>query len=262
MNTTLNEQVRTIISLLHRDAYIFRHTFLHRLKMALYWVLITVFVTNMFLPSMGLHNFAPFILISSAISYGLFIGMQNAMNLVNDITSNQVILYELTLPVPQWMIFLKIIISNIIQAFLISISIVPCGLMILMNFYAFPAFSFIKFVAIFVCSSIFYGAFSLVLAHFLRNMSEVDNVWLRILFPLWYLGCFQFPWKTLYKISPYGAYADLFNPMTWIMEAARSATIDPTGSLPFWTSCGIILCYAGIAGWYGIRCIQRRLDCL
>ena len=262
MKNTYDEQAIIIKQLLSRDFYIFRQQFAHRLKMALYWVLITVFVANMFLPAMGLANFGPFLLISGAISYGLFVGMQNAMGLVEDITSDQAILYELSLPVPQWMIFLKIALSNALQALAISIAIVPFGLIVLMDLQPFPDFSLWKFITIFICASIFYGAFSLILATALKGMHQVDNIWLRIIFPIWYLGCYQFPWSTLYKLSPTAAYLDLLNPMTLIMEASRSATTNSAGSLSFLPCCIMILVYAVIATFVGIHWMQKRLDCL
>lgn len=262
MTDSFYQQAGVILQLLHRDFYIFKRSFLHRLRMALYWVVISVAIARMFLPSMGLDNFAPFILISSAISYGLFIVMQNAMNLVEDITENHAIAYELTLPVAQWLIFLKIMISNALQSFVISLSIVPCGLLLLMNSHAFPDFSCWKFILIFICASIFYGAFSLILAISLKDMSKVDNVWLRILFPIWYLGCFQFPWSVLYKVSPTLAYLDLCNPITYILEGGRSATINSSGSLPFMLCCTMILFFAAICSILGIHFMKKRLNCI
>jgi len=262
MTQKFYDQMHILLQLLYRDFYIFRQHFLHRLKMASCWVLLSTFVTKMFLPSMGLDNFGPFILISSTICYGLFTSMQNAMTLVEDITGDQAILYELTLPTPAWMIFFKFAISNMLQGLAISLSLLPLGLLILMNPCPFPYFSWIHFITIFLCANIFYGGFSLILAAYLNNMSQVENVWLRILFPIWYLGCYQFPWHALHKISPYLAYANLCNPMTLICEAARSATIDPVGALPFWPSCLAILIFA--AGFYilGIHWMKKRLDCI
>lgn len=262
MGKTYYDQLAVFMQLLYRDFYIFRQQFLHRFKIACYWTLLSTFVTNMFLPSMGLSNFGPFILISSCISYGLFIGMQNAINLIDDITSDQAILYELTLPIPQSLIFFKIAVSNMFQGLIISISMLPCGLLVLGNMYAFEHFSWIECMTIFIIANIFYGSFSLILATFLRNMSEIDNIWLRILFPLWYLGCYQFPWITLHKISPALAYLDFLNPLTFIMEGARSATISPTTSLPFEVCCITTLLYAGFSLYIGIGCMKKRLDCL
>jgi len=262
MRQTYKDQIIVLYQLLYRDYYIFRQHFLHRLKMASYWVLLSTFITKMFLPAMGLHNFGPFILISSAISYGLFIGMQNAMELINDITNDQAILYELTLPISQWLIFFKIALSNMLQGFAISLSLVPLGLIILMDFHAFKDFSCIKFITIFICASIFYGSFSLILASFLKNLSQIDDVWLRILFPLWYLGCYQFPWQTLYEISPTLAYLDLLNPITFIMEGARFATTHANGPLPFSFCCIMILFYAIISIIIGIHFMKKRLNCI
>lgn len=255
-------EINILIQLLYRDWYIFKQVYYHRVRMCLYWLLLVVFTTKMFLPAMGLPNFGPFILISSVVSYGFFITMQNTIGLIEDITGNQAILYELSLPIPQWMIFLKFALTNMIQSFIISITLLPFGLLVLMDTNPFPDFSLIKFIIIFVCSSIFYGSFSLIFSAMLKNMYQIDNVWLRIIFPMWYLGCWQFPWKVLYAISPTLAYIDLLNPLTLIMEAGRSATIDSAGSLPFYSSCITILLYAAIAGYVGIYWMKKRLDCL
>jgi len=262
MQSTYWQQIQTFTQLLHRDYYLFSKHFFHRLKMASYWVLLSTFVTKMFLPTMGLHDFGPFILISSTISYGLFTGMQNAMTLVEDITSDQAILYELTLPIPQWVIFLKIAVSNMLQGLTISLALIPCGLFVLADFHAFQDFSWIKFITIFVCANIFYGCFSLILATFLKSMSQVDNIWLRFLFPLWYLGCYQFPWHVLYKVSPTLAYLDFLNPMTFIMEGGRAATTHAATSLPFTWCCIMTLAYAMICCYLGIYWMKKRLNCL
>jgi len=262
MNNKIMLQISTFKQLLQRDLYIFHQSFLHKLKIALCWILLSVFVTKLFLPSMGLQNFAPFIFISSVISYGFFIAMHNAIALVEDITTDQAILYELTLPIPQWIIFFKFALTTMIQSCIISVALIPFGLLVLMDIHAFPHFSYGKFITIFVCSSIFYGSFSLIFTTVLKNMHQIDNVWLRLIFPMWYLGCWQFQWKTLYNISPILAYLDFINPMTFIMEASRSATIDPVGSLPFTFCCIMILIYASINCYIGIYWMKKRLDCL
>ena len=102
----------------------------------------------------------------------------------------------------------------------------------------------------------------LVLISCMKTIAQIENVWLRLIFPLWYLGCFQFSWQTLYKISPMIAYIDLCNPMTFIMEGMRSATINSSGSLPFWICCAMILFYAMFSFVLGLYWMKKRLDCL
>ncbi len=251
-----------LIQLLQRDWYIFQKSYFHRVTMCLYWLMPSTFTTKMFMPAMGLENFGPFILISSIMSYGFFITMQNAITLIEDVTGDQAILYELSLPIPQWMIFMKFALSNMVQACLVSLTLLPFGLLVLMDSNPFPNFSWVKFIIIFICASIFYGAFSLIFATALKNMQQIDNVWLRIVFPMWYLGCWQFSWQTLYDISPALAYLDLCNPITLIIEAGRSATIGSAGSLPFIPCCIMIIIYALIAGYTGIYWMKKRLDCI
>lgn len=251
-----------ITQLLTRDFFIFRQVYLHKMRIALCRITLLVFVAKMFLPSMGLQNYAPFILISSAIGYGFFIAAFNAIDLIDDMTEGQAILYELTLPIPQWLIFIKYAISTALQALIISLSIIPCGMLVLGTIAPFPEFSLIKFIAILLCASLFYGSFMLIFATAIQNMLQVENLWLRLIFPMWYLGCFQFPWHTLHKISPYLAYLDLCNPMTYIMEGARSATLDPINSLSFSLCCFMIICFALLSLTCGVYFMKKRLDCL
>ncbi|MBX9836972.1 MAG: ABC transporter permease [Silvanigrellaceae bacterium] len=262
MNQEILKSLYLFKQLLARDLYIFEQTYTHRLKMSLYWTLLTLLTTKMFLPTMGLTDFAPFLLISSTISYGLFFAMQNSITFVEDILENQALFYELTLPIPQWAIFLKFAISSMIQSFVLSISILAIGYIFLMDLHIFSELSIFKLLFSFFCSAIFFGNFALILSSFLKNMYQIENVWLRIIFPLWYLGCWQFPWHVLYTINPVLAYLDLLNPLTLIHEAGRYATIDPIHSLPFYPSCLGILVYALICGIVGIYWLKKRLDCL
>ena len=255
-------QLVIIKELLMRDFFIFKKVYLHKMRIALSRIALLIFVAKMFLPSMGLHNYAPFILMSSAIGYGFFIAAFNAIDLVDDITDNQAILYELTLPVAQWMIFAKYAISTTLQALVISLSIIPCGLLVIGTMEPFAQFSLIKFITIFICASLFYGSFMLIFTSCIRTMLQVENIWLRLIFPMWYLGCFQFPWQTLHTISPALAYVDLLNPMTFIMEGMRSATINSAQSLPFLLCCSMILLYATISFVVGVYWMKKRLDCL
>ena len=147
----MNHQIQIIIPLLQRDFFIFRQVYVHKMRIALLRIMLLVFVAKMFLPAMGLQNYGPFLLMSSAIGYGFFIAAYNAIDLFDDITDNQAILYELTLPVQQWMIFAKYAISTALQAFIVSLSIIPCGLLVLGNLQAFAQFSLLKFIMILIC---------------------------------------------------------------------------------------------------------------
>jgi len=262
MNSNFSTAFQVFYKLLQRDWYTYRQAYPHRLKMALDWVLLVTLVSKLFMPALGLKDYGAFILITSAISYGLFIAMQNAIAMVDDITSHQAILYKLSLPIPQWAIFLKYAFSNMLQALLIMIGIMPFGMCVLMDIHAFPDFSCWKFIMIFLIAAIFYGAFSLIFSTILKNLYQIDNVWLRLIFPMWYLGGWQFSWKTLYNVSPTLAYLDFCNPMLFVFEAAKHATIDISGTLPFGFCCCMILFYAAIFGTLGICWMKKRLDCL
>lgn len=257
-----HQQIDLLYQLLLRDFFIFKITYFHKLRIALIRFMLSIFVAKTLLPSMGLINYGPFILISSMTCYGFFIAAFQAIEMIYDLTEQQAIYYELTLPIKPLLILVKYSISTALQAAIISISLLPFGMIVLGTIHPFTCFSLLKFLLMLSAASIFYGSFMLILASITPTMLQVENLWLRLIFPMWYLGCFQFSWQSLYTVLPICAYLDCLNPMTWIMEGMRSATIQTTGPLPFYGCVCITLLYAALAFLIGSNWMKKRLDCL
>jgi ABC-2 type transport system permease protein len=85
---------------------------------------------------------------------------------------------------------------------------------------------------------------------------------MRILFPMWFLGCYQFTWHMLYETNPTLAYLNLLNPVTYIVEGMRGS-LDlnlPLLSYPVCVAATSI--FIILFAWAGVRNFKRRLDCL
>ncbi len=102
--------------------------------------------------------------------------------------------------------------------------------------------------------------FALMVGSFVKNMSTIGSVWMRFIYPIWFLGGFQFSWTVLFKTSPKLAYLNLINPMTYIMEAIRGAILGQEGYLPFWPCTSMVILFAFACAWYGIVRLKKRLD--
>jgi ABC-type polysaccharide/polyol phosphate export permease len=83
---------------------------------------------------------------------------------------------------------------------------------------------------------------------------------MRFIFPLWYLGGFQFSWKIFYKVSPSFAYLNLANPMTYVMEAMRGAILGQEDYIAFWYCMLALLFFSTICWFFALKKLKNRLD--
>ena len=242
------------------------HTFKPRLKdqiiNGLLWGCINIVVFAYIMPTRGLGDYGPFILISIASVQGFMIPVHNVILLVSDMNdSSSNLFYELTLPTPQWAVFAKYALANAYQGFITTMLIIPCGKLLLWNSFSFEHFSFFKFYFLISLVCLFSGFFSLFLAGRIHNLFKISNMWQRIIFPLWFLAGFQFSWENLYEVSPIMAYINLLNPLTYALEGGRAAALNPANSLPYWNCIAALIIFTIISGYLGISKLRKRLDC-
>jgi ABC-2 type transport system permease protein len=245
-----------------RDLAAYRPQYKDDLINTLIWNCLVVFVFAYIMPEVGLNNFGTFILITNIASIGFFSTTEKIGSIVSDLEGDKAISYYLTLPIPQWLVFVQMAIANAMQAVSIAIVAFPIGLLILGDIHALPHFCWWKFAIMLVVSSIFYGFFSLVAAAFTKNIYSMNNTWLRVIFPLWHLGGNMYPWKEMHNVSPIFANILLANPIMYCLEGTRATTLAPELSLSFWTCVLTLLSFTALMAYVGISKFLKRLDCL
>jgi ABC-type polysaccharide/polyol phosphate export permease len=260
--TMFLNHLRVFWQLLVRSFVIFKPKLKNKIINCLIWTTITTLVFSWIMPTMGMKGVGTFMLMSGAATWGFFSTIMNIAMVIGDLQGDKTISYDLSLPLPQWMVFAKIAVSNAIISFVISLLVVPIGKIALWNDIDMTFFSPVKFYLIVLLASLFYGFFSLLIASITKDLYKLDNIWLRIIFPMWFLGCYQFSWANLYSLSPKIANINLFNPITYIMEGARAASLDPSLSLPYWNCVGALCLSIVLAAIVGIHKMKKRLDCL
>lgn len=258
----MNLVLSTFFNLIRRDMAVYLPTYKDRFINGLIWFSLTVLVFQYLMGYAGLKNFGLFIAISTMGSCGLFNAMNFATEMISDLESERALSYYLTLPLPQWMVFVRIAISNGLQALMIALLYIPFAKLFLWNQFQLMQVHWIKFIVIFLLAHLFYGFISLFLASCIKSLNLIENVWLRVVWPLWYLGCYQFSWQSLYETSPILAYCSLVNPITYIMEGLRSSVFNPADSLPFYRCIIMIVLFTVVFGWLGMCRLKKRLDCL
>lgn len=258
----MNMYITILKSLLWRDWLVFMSTYKDRFINNVLWIVLVGFVYTYIMPHVGLKGFDAFIIISSIGTWGLWNSGYAAREILSDLEGERSITYYLTLPLPQTLYFVNIALSSALQSIAVAFLFIPVIKLLLWNTFSLSTVHWFKFILAFVLANIFYGFFTLFLVGYSRNVKTLDNMEMRIVWPMFYLGCYSFPWSYLYNISPIWAYLNILNPMVPLMEGIRAATFGQKGSLPFWPCIAAVVGFTALFGYLGIKRLKKRLDCL
>ena len=249
--------------LIRRDLYLFRFDYLKAILNSMIWLFCVVVVSNYIMSAMGIRTgYGIFILIGSIASVSLFRCIHSMPVLLNDVGHDGPISYYLSLPIKQYMIFVRYAISFALKAAIITLSVIFLTKLCMWQVFDFTNLSLLKYLIIFFITHIFIGFFTLFLTAYTPDMSYFENIWARIIFPMWFLGCYQFDWMTLYQQIPLFAYINLLNPLTYIIEANRVVFLGQAGYLNFWLCCVMLILFTFVAAYLGIYKFIKRLDCI
>lgn len=223
------------------------------------WAFCSLVVMSYFMQSFGLaENFGCFQLAGIVGTIGLFEIFGNVMKNVMDFDGDRHISYYLTLPTKSWVIFASFVCFYTLMGVLLTFLVLPFGLAILYNIFDFAQVDWIRTFVIILLSNIFFSVSTLVITAHIPTISKVRNVWARFIFPLWFLGGFQFSWEVVYKISAPIAYVLLLNPIVFVMEGCRAALLGQSGFLP-WGICCVALMGYTMLSWFYMRYKMKRL---
>ena len=121
-------------------------------------------------------------------------------------------------------------------------------------------FAPIKFVFMFFVINTFFAFFSIIMSTIPDSIPNIRKVWVRIIFPLWFLGGVEYPWYVVYKFSPKISYVLLSNPFIYAMEGIRATVLGQQNYLNVWI-CLIVLCSCTmLCGLIGIFRLKKQLD--
>lgn len=225
------------------------------------WAVSTIFVTSYVFPSLGMsESFGPCFAIGGMACWSIFFVFDHTANFVADLCGEQIIAYELTLPLPSWLIIIQKACGYTFFTSLLSIFIFPIAKLILLSKLDLSHFSLVKFIPFFLLTNFFSAFLSLLISSILPNMRSLNIIWPRFLFPIWFFGGSQFSWQALHHFSPKFSYICLLNPFIYITEGLRSCVLDPKDSLPFFICVPMGLCITLLFAFLSIRRLKRRLD--
>ena len=163
---------------------------------------------------------------------GLFEVYNTATKTIMDINGDRNISYYLTLPARPATVLLSMACSYTLISMLLTVMLLPFGKLVLYNSFNLATVSWANF-DVAVLANVFFGIFTLAMIAHVGTMSKMRNIWMRFIWPLWFLGCYQFSWKAIYPLSAPFAYVLLCNPITFVTEGMRGALLGTSDFLPW-----------------------------
>lgn len=256
---------QTVWPLICADLIVFKQNVKNRIIDNFIVFGLTILVMGYILPQLGITaDYDLFMLATLIMNTTQFDTYPLVAALVSDVAGGEKrISYELLLPMPSWCVFVRIIISALITNMFFVVTVLP-----VLFFYVprigFENISFINFLMILVMSSLFSPVFALITASFIKNMQGLSTVWCRFVYPMWFLGGFQFTWHAMYSVFPVLAYINLLNPLLYTYEGARAALFGAHGlqgpHIPIFICVPVLLVLTIIIACIAIMRFKKRLD--
>jgi ABC-2 type transport system permease protein len=225
------------------------------------WIVTVTFVSVYLMPAFGVtDSFGMFMIAGLVASAGLFEVFPSVMNLVSDFEGNQTIMFYTLLPIPTSLVFVRLLLYYTLSSLFLTVCTVPMLKILFWNKIALSEVNVVQFITIMVLTSALYGALTLWTTSMVKSIQKVGSVWMRFIYPLWFLGGFQFSWMALYKAFSYVGIILLINPLMYVMEGTRAAFTGQEGYLPFWPCAGMLLLFIVGFSIHGIKRLKKRLD--
>lgn len=247
--------------LVKADLVVLKKFFVGQLINLLVWSGSIVVIATFVFPKLGMTDkFGEFMAISSIIANSFWGIWDSAYRMLEDIEGEKTIDYMLTLPIPSWLVILQQAVRHAISKFLPSLFILPVFKILLGSRIDLTNLSYFKFIFMLITVNLFTGFFFLFISSFIRSSYKVENVGMRLLFPMWFFGATEYSWQVLFDVSSRIGYLALFNPLVYAMEGIHAAVSGQDGYLSFWLCSAVLWVCIILCGALGIYKFKKRLD--
>ena len=179
--------------------------------------------------------------LGSILNLFVQLGYTLVLKIAFDLESNRFIDYHATLPLPKRWLFGSYIVSHMIEIALVAIPLILGGMLFIPGCVACEQISIIGFICICFAMFLFITTFFLMLGFSFSLAWILDNIWPRILVPLWLFSAGLVPFSKLYAWWPSLGYLFLISPMTYCAEGLRSALLGSSQYIA-WYYCILPLC--------------------
>ncbi|MBM3886537.1 ABC transporter permease [Candidatus Dependentiae bacterium] len=255
--------LRITKELLITDLMLMKQKLFDTIVNTLIWVSSVTAIATYILPSLGITKaYSGMILIGTIASASVFECFGNTSVMVADLDGDRTISYQLTLPLPGWLLLAEKGVAFAIHSAVLTLFVLPIGKLIMGDQLVLSTIHLGKFILAYALLHLMCGFLGIIMIAYTASMNHILNVWTRFLFPLWFFGGSQFNWYTLKQISPALAYVNLANPITYAYESIKGASLTGEPFLSFWVCIAMMTLFSILFLYIGHRKIKQRLDYL
>lgn len=230
---------------------------------ATFWPTVLILTNGYVMPAMGLpDNYGAFNAISMLIIMASFSAWMASNMFAADLEGPRSISYELTLPLPYWLVCCKIILYFALKASIFSLMSLVIGKLILGSAFSFAHVSLLKFILIYTIINLFFGSFGLWGAVFAGSVQKHTRIELRFAGPLFFICGFSFPWSVLHTVAPLFSKLMLLTPWIYAYEGTRATILGQHDYLSYWVCVGMLCLFTLLFGAWGLWLFKKRLDCV
>lgn len=261
--SSITTALRVFTWLLWADVRSLFKDFFNNLFDATMWPITIIFANGILLPAMGVpENYGAFTTIGMVVIMGAYSAWVGCMLIAADLDGPQTIAYELTLPLPYWMVWLKNSLFLTIKSAIFNIMPLLIGKIILGNKLDFSNFSLFWFVLIYLTSALFFGAFALWSTVITNSHQSHTRLETRLIGPMFFLNGWTTSWAIMYGISP--ALGIFMRCLPWIYayEGSRAAVLGQNGFITIGTCIGMLLLFTTLITIHSIYLFKKRMDCV
>ena len=249
------------LALLRAKLVNFRASFINKAINICVWAGCVVFVMGYVMQAFGLaQDYGVFQLAGIFAVVGLFELYGNTAGLVADLDGDRTLVYYLTLPTSMFTVLASYVCYYAIISTSMCFAVLPFGKFLLWSKFNLAAVSWGKFLVFVLLVNTTWSILAFILTAHLASIDKLSTIWVRVIFPLWFLGGFQSSWNKIFSVVPKFAYVMLLNPVTYATEGMRAAMLAQDGFLPFWLC---VLAMLGIligASVWALKAMKIRLD--
>ena len=255
--------MQTFLTLLIRDARTYKRHILTRMVDACVWSGASLYVSQYLLPLFGIDSkFASFLVLGNLAVWAIFEVGTNMSIFLGDLYANNSLSYYLSLPISSNLIFIRIALMDAYKSFMATLPLLILSKLVLRENFDLSAINYPKLISCWILAHILFGFFGIFVSSMTTSFEYITTIRQRILFPMWFLGCYQFTWHMLFEANPTLAYINLINPIVYVLEGMRGSMNLELKIIPFYICISMMLFFIFLFGYLGIHQFKKRLDCL
>jgi len=243
-----------------REIHVFKKRFLKTMIDGLVVTSMHLLSLKYFLPAMGMNpEWQTPLYLGNILSLCFVSSYIRGIDITRDIDGSNFLQYQCALPGKGLYALYAYVFGFTLHMVALVAPILGFGLLFLNGVCSYPG-SLLGLFFMVLLVSIFFAFLLLTLSIFCRPDAYLDNVWPRILGPLFVFGGVFYTWKRIALLTPFLAKFFLLSPVLYCSEGLRGALLTDADyiSLPV---CITVLVLSIMILWYLMkRALKHRID--